>query len=178
MRTPELETTRLYLRPPRVEDAEEVFQNWTSDGEVTRYLRWTTHKSPEETKEWLALEERYLESDKRYQWVFVHKETGRLIGSGGFIWNEERNMFELGYVFMRDFWGQGLATEAGRAMVDFAVNTLGLRTLFARHAKQNTASGRVLEKLGFAYQCDGACRTFDGSVTLESRDYILTVPEP
>lgn len=178
MKTPTLETPRLVLRPPRVDDAKEAFENWTSDEDVTRYLRWSSHKSPEDTRDWLALEERELESGTRYQWMFVHKETGTLIGSGGLIWNEERSMFELGYVLMKAYWGRGLATEAARAIVDFAVNALGQRALFARHAKGNPASGRVMEKLGFAYACDGTCRTFDGSITHESREYILRIPEP
>ena len=45
-----LETERLILRPLTVNDAEEAFKNWTSDDEVSKYVRWSTHKNVEETK--------------------------------------------------------------------------------------------------------------------------------
>lgn len=53
MKTPILETERLILRPLIVEDAWEVFNNWTSDPEVAKFMRWSTHENAEVTKEWL-----------------------------------------------------------------------------------------------------------------------------
>ena len=44
-----LETERLILRPLTVNDAEEAFKNWTSDDEVSKYVRWSTHKNVAET---------------------------------------------------------------------------------------------------------------------------------
>ena len=55
---------------------------------------------------------------------------------------------ELGYWIARSFWGRGIATEAGRALVDIA-RTLGLGQLEASHFIDNPASARVLDKLGF-----------------------------
>jgi len=176
MKTPTLETQRIILRPPTVSDAEAIFKNWTSDDDVTRYVTWSTHQSVEDTRKWLMLEEIRVESDKSYQWVFVHKETGEIFGSGGFAMNEERGMYELGYVLMKKYWRQGLATEAAKTIVDFAVGTLGTKALFARHAVENPASGRVMEKVGFVYHCDGTCKSLDGLRVLDSKEYILTVP--
>jgi len=48
-----LETERLILRKFEIKDAEEVFENWTSDDDVSKYVRWATHKNVEETKEYL-----------------------------------------------------------------------------------------------------------------------------
>ena len=50
-----LETERLILRPLTVKDAEEAFKNWTSDDEVSKYVRWSTHKNVEETKEYILI---------------------------------------------------------------------------------------------------------------------------
>lgn len=176
MKTPVLETKRLILRPPELSDAETIFRSWASDDDVTRYVSWSRHRSVDDTKTWLEAAVAGIESDADYQWVFVHKETGGLIGSGGFALNKERGMHELGYVLMKKYWRQGFATEAARAMVDFAVNTLGIKALFARHAVENPASGRVMEKAGFTYHCEGTCRCLDGVRVLDSREYILTVP--
>ena len=129
MKTPVLETKRLILRPPELSDAETIFRSWASDDDVTRYVSWSRHRSVDDTKTWLEAAVAGIESDADYQWVFVHKETGGLIGSGGFALNKERGMHELGYVLMKKYWRQGFATEAARAMVDFAVNTLGIKAL-------------------------------------------------
>jgi RimJ/RimL family protein N-acetyltransferase len=56
---------------------------------------------------------------------------------------------DLGYWFARSAWGKGFATEAARAVVEFAFETLGLDGLSSGHASDNPASGRVLEKIGF-----------------------------
>lgn len=56
---------------------------------------------------------------------------------------------ELGYWIARDHWGQGYATEAGRAVLQIAA-TLGHARVMAMHFLDNPASGRVLGKLGFA----------------------------
>ena len=57
MNTPILETKRLLLRPMKASDAEEVFRNWTSDPEVAKFMRWSTHENVEVTREWLQSEE-------------------------------------------------------------------------------------------------------------------------
>jgi len=57
----------------------------------------------------------------------------------------------LGYWLERQAWGQGFAFEAASAVVRFASEDLGLRSIKAGHAADNLASGRVLEKLGFRF---------------------------
>lgn len=71
----------------------------------------------------------------------------RLIG--GIALRERRGAHELGYWISRPHWGLGYATEAGRAVIHFAREALGLRRIEAGHFLDNPASGRILEKLGF-----------------------------
>lgn len=71
----------------------------------------------------------------------------RLVGSCG-LGRRFSGAVELGYWIARPFWGRGIATEAGVALVDIA-RTLGLRQLEASHFIDNPASARVLDKLGF-----------------------------
>ena len=154
MRTPVLETERLILRPLTVSDAETVFTNWTSDIDVAKFMRWELHKNISETQEWLASEEELIESDTVYNWGFVLKETGELIGSGGLVYIESKGMYELGYNIMKKYWGQGLATEAAQKIINFGKNELKQKQFYCCHAKDNPASGKVMTKVGFQYQQD------------------------
>jgi RimJ/RimL family protein N-acetyltransferase len=70
-----------------------------------------------------------------------------LVGACG-LGRRSSGAVELGYWIVRGHWGRGLATEAGRALVDIA-RALGIARLEASHFLDNPASGRVLEKLGF-----------------------------
>lgn len=175
MITPILETERILLRPLRISDAEAAYENWTSDPEVAQFVRWSVHESVADTITWLTDAEANMTSDKHYDWGFVCKKSNMLFGAGGLIYNETQGMFELGYGMMQAYWGRGLATEAARAMLDFAIRELGEREFFVCYVKGNEASGRVIEKLGFAYQRDGTCTSYDGKRVFENREYYLGV---
>lgn len=175
MRTPTLETERLLLRPLTVEDACSAFENWTSDEDVARFMRWERHRDVSETWAWLEVEELLVESDEVYSWGMVEKETGELIGSAGLVWNEEEGLFEPGYNVMKARWGRGYATEAARCIVDYALGELGQKRLFCCHAKENPASGRVMEKVGFRYRNDGVYYSRDRKKRFEAREYLLIV---
>lgn len=175
MRTPVLETERLLLRPMTANDAESVFRNWTSDPNVAKFMRWELHKHVSETREWLTSEEALVESDAVYNWGFVLKETGELIGSGGLVYIEFKGMFELGYNIMKKYWGRGLTTEAAQRIIDFGKNELRQTKFYCCHAKDNPASGRVMTKVGFRYQKDGAYSSWNQERTFESKEYLLII---
>lgn len=175
MRTPILETERMILRPLQIDDAETVFKNWTSDPEVAKFMRWNKHENIEVTKSWIQSEVDFLENDDIYNFGFVLKETGELIGSGGLVFIQEKRMFELGYNLMKKYWGQGLATEAAKKIIEFGVHELKQTKFFCCHAKDNPASGRVMEKIGFRYQNDAVYYSWDKTKEFPSRDYLLEV---
>lgn len=175
MRTPVIETERLILRPLKVEDADVIFDSWAGDEEVARFMRWSLHNNVEETKEWLAGEEAALLSDAAYNWGFVSKDNQRLIGSGGLTFSGEQQLFEIGYCFARDYWGKGFATEAANRIVKYAKEELHVKQLFATHAVNNMASGKVIEKIGFIYQNEGSYSSFDRSRTFHSKEYIMNL---
>jgi Acetyltransferases, including N-acetylases of ribosomal proteins len=175
MITPIIETARLKLRPLSIQDAELIFNNWTSDDRVSKYVRWTTHQNINETTAWLNMEAQNLESDKAYQWGFELKESKYLIGSGGINYSETEKVFELGYNIMHRYWNLGYTTEAANAILNFAINELKENTFIAWHALENPASGRVLEKCGFLYEKIGQITKFDGITTYESKMYRLKV---
>lgn len=175
MQTPTLETERLLLRPLTTNDAESAFLNWTSDPDIAKFMRWELHSNISETFEWLVSEETLIESDSVYNWGFVLKETGELIGSGGLVFIESKNMYELGYNIMKKYWNQGFTTEAAKVIIDFGTNELNQRQFYCCHAKDNPSSGKVMTKVGFRYQNDGVYYSWNQERKFESKEYLLIV---
>lgn len=175
MKTPVIETERLTLRPLTVGDAKAVFEGWASDQEVARFMRWNLHKNIEETKEWLVSEEIAAMGEDVFNWGFMLKENQRLIGSGGLIYSRQHQMYEIGYTLARDFWWKGLTTEAAKRIVEYAKDELKIKRLFAAHAIDNVASGKIIKKIGFTFQKEGTYSSFDGSRTFQSKEYIMNI---
>lgn len=172
MKTPILETERLTLRPITVADAEEIYTNWASDPEVAKYMTWNTHPCVDVTIGWLTDVEQKLDSDTTYDWGFVRKADGKLIGSGGLYYTEVFGGFIIGYNIMKDCWRQGYTTEASRTMIDYAVKELGAKKFLGQHAIDNPNSGKVMEKVGFKYIKNGYYTKRDGT-QVEAKEYIL-----
>lgn len=78
------------------------------------------------------------------------RANAALVGCCGFRPRpSESGVLELGFLLRQEYWGQGLATEAARAAVQHAFDVLGIKAIFAGHHPENSASQRVLQKLGF-----------------------------
>lgn len=84
------------------------------------------------------------------QYAVELKSTNELVGISGFYIQEieGKREVELGYRFIRAHWGNGYATEAAKALIDYARAVLGLHALISLVAYENTASARVCEKVG------------------------------
>ena len=166
-----LETARLILRPLTAADAPAVFA-WGGDPEVNRFMSYPLERSVADAEAWLrTVEERGPEGG--YDFGFVRREDGALIGSGGvYPWSDGRT-WTLGYNLRRDCWGKGYCTEAARAMLTFARERLGARAFAGEHAIGNPASGRVMEKCGLVFDHFGEYSKLDGSVTFPAKCYRL-----
>lgn len=81
-------------------------------------------------------------------WALIERATGRLIGRAGLYNPEGWPGLEAGWLLARDRWGQGLATEAGHAILAYAFTQLGVDHLISLIHPANTASIRVAERLG------------------------------
>lgn len=174
MKTPVINTQRLILRPLTVADAQRVFCAWTSDPRVTKYMIYDTHKTVKETREWLESVEAKNDSDVSYNWGFVLKETGELIGSGGGYYVPDYDRFSIGYNIMFDYWHKGITTEAMAAIMDFLKNTAKIKKFMSDHAVDNIYSGKVMEKLGLTYHHDGEYKKANGTV-FKAKYYYLDV---
>jgi [ribosomal protein S5]-alanine N-acetyltransferase len=145
--TAPLETARLLLRPPMHEDAPIMFERYASDPEVTRYLGWPRHKSVEDTQAFVDFSQFEWARTSLGPLLVFARDSGRLLGSSGLLL-ETPNRAQTGYVFARDAWGYGYATEALGAMVSLAAG-YGITRLYALCHTEHQASWRVLEKCGF-----------------------------
>ena len=145
-----LETPRLLLRPFREADGESMYRNWASDPLVCRYLTWQPHADAEVSRRLAALwEKEAAENSSVYQWAIVPKETGEPIGSISVVSHDDAHRAaELGYCIGRAWWGQGLMTEAVRAVVGYLFAEVGARRVCAQHDVENPASGAVMRKAG------------------------------
>ena len=145
-----IETERLLLRRPKQSDAQAVFHRYASDREVTRYLSWPTHRSVADTLAFLAMSDEEWHRWPAGPYLVLARENGHaeaLVGSTGLIYKSATRAV-TGYVFARNAWGQGYATEALLAMVDVAQQT-GVERLEAICHAEHTPSAHVLEKCGF-----------------------------
>jgi [ribosomal protein S5]-alanine N-acetyltransferase len=147
---PIIETKRLILRAPRMEDSEDIFAAYAQDTEVTRYLVWAPHNSVNETREFLqrVLESKEMAGD--YNWAITLKGDDKLRGMIGL---RVRNFkADAGYVLARELWGKGYMTEALRAVVDFAFTLPGMYRVWALCDVENIGSARVMEKAGMEFE--------------------------
>jgi len=152
--TKTIETERLILRRFQMEDAKDMYQNWASDPEVTRFLTWPAHPSIEVSKVVIAgWMERYSELDY-YQWAIALKPTGQaVIGSIGVTHiNDDVGKVEIGYCIGRKYWRQGIMSEALKALIDFFINEVGVNRVEAKHDPNNPNSGNVMKKCGMRYE--------------------------
>jgi ribosomal-protein-alanine N-acetyltransferase len=141
-----LETERMVLRLMEISDVDDLMGIF-SDPVAMRHYPAT--KSRAEAKEWVRWT---LESYRNHgfgQWVAVLKGTGEFAGQCGLTVQEIEGTeeVEIGYLFLRRFWGRGLATEAATAVRDYGF-ALGYRRLVSIIDPQNLASRRVAEKTG------------------------------
>lgn len=159
-------TERLILRQLTLDDAEAAFE-WTGDARVARYMIYSTHESVETTKEWLRT---VKSTDTQFEFGFVRKSDGKLIGSGGIRLLED-GFWEFGYNLRYDCWGQGYATEAAKAMIGYVRGCRGNIRLRSECAVENTASAHVIEKCGLVFKGFGEYTSYDGLKTFKAKIY-------
>ena len=186
--TQEIVTERLLLRRLLPQDAEMMYENWASDPEVTRFLRWEPHRNALQTVGLLAAWATLYPNPDYYQWAIVEKATGQVFGSIGIFnaalgapeqkaaWPEldtSGGVWEVGYCIGRKWWNKGFTTEALKAVVDYWFRNTDSNWLCCCYAKENPASGRVMQKAGFVYHHDGIDHKFDDT-PVECRYCLVT----
>ena len=147
------ETARLLHRPLTLADLDALAPMY-ADPEIRRYYPEGT-QTREQTKqeiEWII--ERQYGRHGYGLWATILKETGALIGRCGLIpWHQPQGLeVEVAYLLDKPYWGQGLATEAARGIVDYAFGPLGLTKLVCYMYPANKGSERVAQKVGMTLE--------------------------
>ncbi len=149
---PTLETERLILRKIFLSDCNDIFE-YASNNEVTKYLSWPTHKSLEDTQEFIyQITQSYIDAQPS-SWGIELKSESKIIGTIGFLyWDIENKRTEVGFVLSKDYWRKGLMTEALIEIVKFAFLMMDVNRIEARTLLDNIASQSLLEKNNFLYE--------------------------
>lgn len=147
--TQTIETDRLILRRFTIDDAEDMYNNWASDPEVTKFLTWPTHSSVDVSRyvlnDWVP----HYEEGDYFNWAMELKENGQVIGNISVVEVKERaEAADMGYCMSRAYWGRGLMPEALKAVMDYLFDVVGLNRVAACHDVNNPKSGRVMDKAG------------------------------
>jgi RimJ/RimL family protein N-acetyltransferase len=146
---PTIETARLRLYPPRIEDLEARLA-MDRDPEVMRFIRPVPEDAEAQRRD---IRGRILQPPRGALW-HVEERAASSAGGPGFIgWCgvfplQDSGLMEIGYRFARAAWGRGLATEAAAAALDYGFRKLELDPIVAVSDPDNAASHNVLRKIG------------------------------
>jgi len=144
-----VETDRLLLREFELGDAEN-FYKLNLNPNVTKYTGNIAFKDINEAKYFL---ENYSDYQKNGfgRWAVINKSNQEFLGWCGLKYDEDLDETDIGFRFFEHFWDQGFATESARACINYGFKELGLKTIIGRAMKENSASIKVLEKIGLQY---------------------------
>lgn len=146
-----IETKRLIIRPAIIEDAENLF-NLNSDPDVVRYTGDTSFRTLEEARN--IIHERMFTQFNLYKMsrFTVLLKDGTYLGWCGLKYFPETDEVDLGYRFMKKHWGNGYATEASAACLEYGFKNLKLKRIIAKAMPDNIGSIKVLQKLGMTFK--------------------------
>ncbi len=154
----QIETPRLILRKFTLEDLDTYHEQIYGDAEVTRYLPGGQPRPKEHSEMVLNY---FIDHDREHgfsPWAVIDRVSGQLLGHCGLIHVLDEPEVEIIYALGKSTWGKGLATEAASACLDHAYNHLDMDEIIALAYPENTASQRVMQKLGM--QDEGATDLF------------------
>ena len=148
-----LETNRLILRRLLPDDLDSLFGLY-SEPEIRRYFPegTLTYQETKEELEWFL--NGHPAQPQLGLWATLHKETDQFIGRCGLLpWTiEGRPEVEVAYLLAKEYWGQGLGTEAAQAIVHYAFEQLQLSRLICMIDLENQASIKVASKIGMTLE--------------------------
>lgn len=149
---PSLQTRRLILRPFNISDAS-VVQSLVEVKEIADTTLHIPHPYPDGVaEEWISTHARRFGDGESAVFAIVERDHGILVGSIGLDISSSNSSAEMGYWIGKPYWSQGYCTEAARALLRFAFETLDLNRIQARHFTRNPASGRVMQKIGMTHE--------------------------
>lgn len=143
-----ISTKRLVLRMFQKSDAEVVTKLCDNFNIYKNTLYLPYPYTIKDAFSWIEHHLVNFNANKSYEFAITNKESGELVGAIGLSNNQKYANGEIGYWIGEEFWGNGYATEAAKAILKFAFNDKQYHKVFARYFNSNPSSGRVLQKIG------------------------------
>ncbi|MFC5372829.1 GNAT family N-acetyltransferase [Brevundimonas faecalis] len=151
MRPPvRFQTARLDLRPVEATDAPAIFSTYAGQVAPTRFMNFVRHAGVADSE---AFARRCVDawaSGQAFPWAVTHRALGQFMGVVELRASPPKA--ELGYIFGDAFWGQGFASEAASAVVDWTMTQDSIFRIWATCHPDNAGSAGVLRNLGLTYE--------------------------
>ena len=145
-----LETDRLLLRELNIQDCT-GFYELNLNPNVIKYTGDKAFKNSAEAESFLLNYKDY-ENNGFGRWAVIHKSDEQFLGWCGLKYVKEIDETDIGFRFFEEYWNRGFATESARACLKYGFEKLNLSSIVGRAMAENTASIKVLEKLGMTYE--------------------------
>ena len=147
----ELETERLILRKVTVNDLDDLFNNWGSDVNTTKFLTFKTHSSKEDTMKFIN---NWINKYEKggLEWAIELKENHQVIGMISADKSYKYKCVEVGYSISSKHWNKGLITEALKEVVKYLLNECDYNVIEAIIPRNNIGSIKVAEKCGLTLE--------------------------
>lgn len=168
-----LKTPRLGFSVWNEKDISDALELW-GNPEVTKFISADGKMSKEQVQQRLQKEIETYNNAKIQYWPIYLLETNENVGCCGLRpYDSENNILEMGIHLKEKYWGIGLAKEACFEVIEYAFKVLEVNGIFVGHNPNNTASARLIKKLGFKYIHD----EFYKPTGLYHPSYIMTKQE-
>lgn len=142
---PILTTERLTLRQLSDSDVQEIFL-LRSDTLINKYLDRQPNKTLEDALEFIEK----IKNNSLSYWAIAQKGNEKLVGTIClFDISEEQKKCEIGYELLTEYQGKGIMREAAKKIIEYSIQTLGLKTIYAYTHKDNQSSTNLLKELKF-----------------------------
>jgi len=151
---PTLTTSRLILRPLKLDDAEAIFY-YAKNPNVSRYTLWEPHISIEDSLNYIKnyILDHYSKGVPEPLGITLKENLQKIVGTVGCFWtSKQAKAMELAYAISEEYWGKGLVAEASQVVMDYCFKEFGLKRIQARCKSENKPSTRVMEKIGMTYE--------------------------
>ena len=154
-----IETERLALRPLEINDLYTVHE-YASDIENTEYMLYLPNRALDDTRRFLSRAILECEKENPAFYEFAITLDGKHIGAVSLYLDAPNNEGELGWILSKKYWGNGYALEAALAVKEFAFDTLGLGKLVAHCDSRNTASEKLMRRIGLQVESRDGIRKY------------------
>ena len=172
-----IETERTILRQLTVDDAED-FYALNLDYDVLKFTGDSPFENVFSAMDFLQTYDQY----EKYgvgRLAVIEKETSSFLGWCGLKFCPDRNEYDIGFRFFKDYWNRGFATETAIRCLDFGFRELGIAKIVGRAMKENISSIKVLEKIGMTFRESFDFNGHEGMIyELTKNDFEKSFPNP